>query len=241
MLHVLLELCSGPWKGGERSPIKFTSGVEPPLSGWTVHEANQMQLVQVRGWVPRLCCVDRRYLHNSSKVTAIQRFPTPTDLKSLHSFLGLDSCYTRFVPSFLVTASPLFSLTCNVAAFNWEQLCQQAFQQLKSSYSGTGSCFPQLLGGLLLGEGYIWSGNNSFSFIDSGWCKPEPIAFASCSSRHMGATIASLHDLEGLAVLWAVKDFCQYLYGHKCHPVIDHETLKSLLNSPHPSGKWELI
>ena len=31
--------------------------------------------------------------------------------------------------------------------------------------------------------------------------------------------------------------FHQYLYGHTCHVFTDHEALKSLLNSPHPSGK----
>jgi len=45
---------------------------------------------------------------------------------------------------------------------------------------------------------------------------------------------------------WAVKHFCHCLYGHYCHKIIftDHEPLKSLLNTPHPSGKlacWGLV
>ena len=43
--------------------------------------------------------------------------------------------------------------------------------------------------------------------------------------------------MEALGVIWAVKHFRQYLYGHHCHVHTDHEALKSLLNSPHPSGK----
>ena len=27
------------------------------------------------------------------------------------------------------------------------------------------------------------------------------------------------------------------IYGHRCHNFSDHEPLKSLLNTPHPSGK----
>ena len=38
-------------------------------------------------------------------------------------------------------------------------------------------------------------------------------------------------------MIWAVKHFCPYLYGHKCLVITDHEALKSLLNTPHPSGK----
>ena len=37
--------------------------------------------------------------------------------------------------------------------------------------------------------------------------------------------------------MWAVRHFRQYLYAHRCHVHTDHEALKSLLNSPHPSGK----
>ena len=44
-------------------------------------------------------------------------------------------------------------------------------------------------------------------------------------------------ELEALGVIWAVRHFRQYLYGHTCHVFTDHEALKSLLNSPHPSGK----
>ena len=43
--------------------------------------------------------------------------------------------------------------------------------------------------------------------------------------------------MEALAVVWAVKHFRHYLYGHKCQVYTDHEALKSLINTPHPSGK----
>ena len=64
----------------------------------------------------------------------------------------------------------------------------------------------------------------------------RPIAFASrtlqSSEINYGIT-----ELEALAVVWAVKHFHQYLYGHKCQVITDHEALKSLLSTPHPSGK----
>ena len=43
--------------------------------------------------------------------------------------------------------------------------------------------------------------------------------------------------LEALAVVWAVKHFRPYLYGHRCDVYTDHEALRSLLNTPHPSSK----
>ena len=44
-------------------------------------------------------------------------------------------------------------------------------------------------------------------------------------------------SLEGLGVVWSVKHFTHYLYGHSCTVYTDHEALKSLLHTPHPSGK----
>ena len=52
-------------------------------------------------------------------------------MKSLQSFLGLASYYQRFVPNFSVIANPLFALTRKDAAFNWNESCQQAFDQLR--------------------------------------------------------------------------------------------------------------
>ena len=37
--------------------------------------------------------------------------------------------------------------------------------------------------------------------------------------------------------MWAVKHFRPYLYGHGCDVYTNHEALKSLLNTPQPSGR----
>ena len=49
--------------------------------------------------------------------------------------------------------------------------------------------------------------------------------------------------LEALGVVWVVKHFRHYLYGHDCEVYTGHEPLIALLNTPHPSGKlarWRL-
>ena len=38
-------------------------------------------------------------------------------------------------------------------------------------------------------------------------------------------------------MVWAAKHFRPYIYGHSCVVYTDHEALKSLLNTPQPSGK----
>ena len=64
----------------------------------------------------------------------------------------------------------------------------------------------------------------------------RPIAYASRTLQPHETNYRSTES-EALAVVWAVKHFRRYLYGHKCYVYTDHEALKSLLNTPHPSGK----
>lgn len=65
---------------------------------------------------------------------------------------------------------------------------------------------------------------------------PDPVAYASRSlqphEKKYGAT-----EMEGLGVVWAIKHFRPYLYGHPCEVYTDHSALTSLLNTPQPSGK----
>ena len=53
------------------------------------------------------------------KLLAVQQYPTPKDLKSLRSFIGLASYYRRFVPGFSKIAGPLHVLTRKDVDFVW--------------------------------------------------------------------------------------------------------------------------
>ena len=44
-------------------------------------------------------------------------------------------------------------------------------------------------------------------------------------------------ELETLAVVWSLRHFCAYVYGHKCIVYTDHSPVKSYLKTKHPSGK----
>ena len=64
----------------------------------------------------------------------------------------------------------------------------------------------------------------------------KPICYASRTLQTHEANYG-VSELEALAVVWAVKHFRVYLYEHTCDVYTDHETLLSLLNIPHPSGR----
>ena len=64
----------------------------------------------------------------------------------------------------------------------------------------------------------------------------RPIAYASRTLQKHECNYG-ITELEALGVVWAVKHFRPYLYAHSCDVYTDHEALKALLNTPHPSGK----
>ena len=171
------------------------------------------------------------------KTAAIEKFPTPTDVKSLRSFLGLTSYYRRFVPCFSKVASPLHHLTRKDAPFVWTDECELAFSQLKALLtSATVLAFPQFDREFLLetdasglGLGAVLAQKQDDGLV-------RPIAYASRTLQPHENNYGST-EMEALAVVWAVKHFRHYLYGHRCQVYTDHEALKSLLNTPHPSGK----
>ena len=75
------------------------------------------------------------------KVEAVKQFPTPRDIKTLRSFLGLASYYRKFVPDFAKVAGLLHALTKKDVPFLWTEKCQRAFCELKKLLTNS----PQLV------------------------------------------------------------------------------------------------
>ena len=62
------------------------------------------------------------------KVSSVQDWPTPTDVTTLRQFIGLESCYRRYIAEI---ANPLHNLTQKNVAFVWTEACAAAFTTLK--------------------------------------------------------------------------------------------------------------
>lgn len=66
-----------------------------------------------------------------SKIETVQKWPVPTNVHEIRSFLGLAGYYRRFIPQFSEIASPLTELTKKGRKFTWSLECQEAFEKLK--------------------------------------------------------------------------------------------------------------
>ncbi|WVZ89824.1 LOW QUALITY PROTEIN: hypothetical protein U9M48_036182, partial [Paspalum notatum var. saurae] len=162
-----------------------------------------------------------------SKVEDVLNWKQPQTVTEIRSFLGLEGYYRRFIKDFSKIAKPMTALTQKNAKFTWIPKCEEAFRMLKKlltsapilaqpditkpfdvycDASGSG------LGCVLMQEGRV-------------------IAYASCQLRKHEVNYPT-HDLELLAVVYALKKWRHYLLGNTCHIYTNHKSLKYIFTQP---------
>lgn len=159
------------------------------------------------------------------------------------SFLGLASYYRRFIPQFSQVAAPLHVLTRKDIPYRWNESCQQTFEKLEEMLTKAPVlAFPNFKHSFILETDALGTGLGVVLSQKQKDGTTKAICFTSRTLQTHKANYG-VSELEALAVVWAVKHFWLYLYGHTCDVYTDHEALLSLLNTPHPSGRlacWEL-
>ena len=68
---------------------------------------------------------------DSDKVEAVMSWEIPKSVFEICSFIGLAGYYRRFIEDFSRLAAPMTRLTQNEVKFEWNDLCERAFQELK--------------------------------------------------------------------------------------------------------------
>ncbi len=140
------------------------------------------------------------------KVEAVLHFPTPRNVTSVRSFLGLTGYYRKYVRGYSSLAGPLFELTRKDVAFVWDVGCEQAYQALKAALVGahvlTRPDFKQIFW-----LDVDWSPKGVGAILSQKEGKFERvIAYASKSPTE---TQKRFHPMEGecYALIWGVMHF----------------------------------
>lgn len=169
------------------------------------------------------------------KCEAVKSFPTPTDVKSLRSFLGLANYYRKFVKGFSQIAAPLNHLLRKNVPFVWSDECESAFQQLRD-----GLCSPPILAYPDFSKPFILTTDASNSAVggilgqvQDG--KERVIQYAGRSlNKH--ETQYTITEKEGLAIIYSLKVFDPYLRNSKFRIITDHQALKYIFNEKENTG-----
>ena len=72
---------------------------------------------------------------DEGKVQVIKKWPVPSKVTELRSFLGLANYYRKFIKGYSKMVSPLIDLLKKDNQWDWSMQCQMAFEGLKEAIS----------------------------------------------------------------------------------------------------------
>ena len=146
-------------------------------------------------------------------------------MTQIRSFLRLASYYRHFIEGFSKIALPFTRLTHKGVKFEWSDECECSFKEIKNILvttliltipSGSGR-FMVYSDASRQGLGYV--------LMQDG----KVMAYASRQLKPYEQTYPT-HDLELVAVIFALKIWRHFLFGETCEIYTDHKSLKYLFS-----------
>jgi len=211
---------------------KFNLQLQPPKCEFLRNEVNYLgHVITENGVKP-----------DPKKIECLVNYPIPINAKEVKSFLGLVGYYRKFIKDFSKKAKPLTNLLKQNQPFIWSDNCQDSFIFFKNilinepllQYPDFNQPFnittdaSNVAIGAILSQGKIGS--------------DLPIAYAS-RTLNKAETNYNTTEKELLAILWATKQFRQYIYGRKFNIITDHKPLSWLFGVKDPGARltrWRL-
>jgi hypothetical protein len=167
-----------------------------------------------------------------SKTEVMSRWPTPTSVTKVRSFLGLTGYYRRFVKNYGVIAKPLTKLLQH-KSFVWDTTTDMAFQALNEAMVTTPVlALPQFKEPFEVETDACATGIGAVLMQHH-----KPIAYLSKSLSSKNQLL-SIYEKEFLALLLAVTKWRQYLQHTEFIIRTDHKAL-SFLEDQVLHSEWQ--
>lgn len=157
---------------------------------------------------------------NADKVKAIEKFPIPTTLKELRSFLGLVSYYRRFIRDYAKLAKPLTNLLrgengrlpkniSNKTKIDLIKDAISAFDKIRRTLASQDVilAYPDFSK-----EFKLTTDASNFAIGAVLEQESRPITFISRTLSKTEENYAA-NEKEMLAIVWALQSLRMYLYG----------------------------
>ena len=180
----------------------------------------------------------------NDNVIAIKSFPVPKTVKNVREFLGKINYYHKYISNAAKLLSPLYNLLKKNSKFEWNESCQNAFNQVKDYL-----CKEPILA--------IFNPNeSSYVFCDSSLLglgavlkqkQPDgtlkPIGYFSKKLLDYQKNY-EVTELECLCIVQALEYWHHYLYGTYFKVFSDHNALRWIKNFAKPKTRlfnWSMI
>jgi hypothetical protein len=174
------------------------------------------------------------------KIDAVLRFPEPSMVTNVRSFLGLTEYYRKYIKEYSILDVPLFELTKKDVPFVWNQDCQRAFDALKRALVGAPILVrPDFKKPFCLDVD--WSTKGVGAILSQKEDKFERVV--AYASKGLTKVQKKFHPMEGecYVLIWGIMHFRQYL--HRTHFILrtNHKPLEWLatISDAHGRrGRW---
>ena len=150
----------------------------------------------------------------SDKVDVISNAPEPRDVSQLRAFLGMLNYYHKFLPNVATTLEPLHKLLRKGTKWMWKAEQKAAFEHAKR---------------MLRSADLLVHFDPTKELVLASDGTERPIGYVS-RALNVAERNYSTIEKEALAVIFGVKKFYQFLYGHKFTIKTDHKPLEGLLS-----------
>ena len=177
------------------------------------------------------------------RTAAIDKFPRPSKVKDVRSFLGMAGYYRKYIKDFALLANPLTNLLCKNVPFKWDQACEDTFILFKERLTN-----PPILAHYRVGDPLnVYTDASGIGLgailnqVQDG--VEKTIEYISCTLNKHQMNYSTIEQ-ECLAILWAVKKWRHFLLGTEFKIITDHCNLCWLLRIKDPSGRlarWALL
>ena len=155
------------------------------------------------------------------KVEAVMSWERSKSVFEIRSFLGLAGYYRRFIEDFSRLTAPMTRLTRKEVKFDWDDRCEEAFQELKRRLTTA----PILIVPDR-GLGYIVYYDASRVGLGCVLMKSgRVVAYGSRQLKNHEQNYPT-HDMELAVVVFALKIWHHYLYGEEFEVYSNHKSLK---------------
>ena len=166
----------------------------------------------------------------AAKVDAIKNAPEPRDVSQLRAFLGMLNYYHRFIPDAATVLEPLHQLLRKGTNWQWLEEQQIAFEKAKELLQSAELLvhFDPRKELILASDASDYGVGAVLSHkMEDG--SERPVGYVSRSLNDAERNYSTL-EKEALAIIFGVKKFHQFLYGHSFTIKTDHKPLEGLLN-----------